>query len=460
MFKWYKLLSRADVDLTTIAEVDLAFYYLAAQAGLKNREFLFSFLNKKVLTHYAEMDFKKLGRFAYRKYLNNKPKIIKLYERGKKLLIQTKKESSYWRKQIKANPSFSNLSLVLTDFYRSYKEVSYFYSIIPWWAIEVWQFDFDQLVNQLIKNHHQELNSEKIISSIYSPWKEAAIVKVQKQIAQGVNLKKIAKQYEFLDNWATIWGKPIKLAWFKSLKKINQSQATHLLSLKQLTTILQPNKIAQESLELAPYIVFFKDWRDELRRAHPYYWFFLFDALAKKFKITREELGYLTISELQEALNKKGVNRQIIRTRQAGCIITVDKKGGNKILVGDNTKKYLKIISQVNKPQTLKQISGLIAQKGIVRGRVRIVREPKDIKYVKIGEILVANTTHPEYLPAMQKAAAFITNEGGVISHAAIIAREMKKPCIVGTGNATKILTNGNIVEVDANQGVVKIVNN
>ena len=56
----------------------------------------------------------------------------------------------------------------------------------------------------------------------------------------------------------------------------------------------------------------------------------------------------------------------------------------------------------------------------------------------------------------MQKAAAFVTNEGGIISHAAIVAREMKKPCIVGTKVATKVFRDGDYVEVDAETGIIK----
>ena len=70
----------------------------------------------------------------------------------------------------------------------------------------------------------------------------------------------------------------------------------------------------------------------------------------------------------------------------------------------------------------------------------------------------MANTTHPTYLPAMHKAAAFVTNEGGMLSHAAIISREMKKPCIVNTKNATKILKTNDLVEVNADKGIVKIL--
>ena len=66
--------------------------------------------------------------------------------------------------------------------------------------------------------------------------------------------------------------------------------------------------------------------------------------------------------------------------------------------------------------------------------------------------------TTPDYIPAMKKAAAFVTDEGGITCHAAIIAREMKKPCIVGTKIATKVLHDGDLVEVDADKGVVRIL--
>jgi pyruvate,water dikinase len=71
---------------------------------------------------------------------------------------------------------------------------------------------------------------------------------------------------------------------------------------------------------------------------------------------------------------------------------------------------------------------------------------------------MVANTTHPNYLPGMQKALAFVTNEGGIASHAAIVARELKKPCVVGTKNATSIFKDGDTVEVDADQGIARLL--
>ena len=104
------------------------------------------------------------------------------------------------------------------------------------------------------------------------------------------------------------------------------------------------------------------------------------------------------------------------------------------------------------------EISGRVAFKGLVTGIVKIVTHPNDVAKVNSGDILVAQMTFPSFISAMQKASAFVTDEGSITCHAAIVAREMKKPCIVGTKNATKVLKDGDLVEVYANNCVVKIL--
>ena len=98
----------------------------------------------------------------------------------------------------------------------------------------------------------------------------------------------------------------------------------------------------------------------------------------------------------------------------------------------------------------------MTAYKGKVRGKVKIVYTTKDISKVQKEDILVTVMTFPHFIAAMEKAAAFVTDEGGILCHAAIVAREMKKPCIIGTKIATKILKDGDLVEVDAEKGIVK----
>ena len=108
--------------------------------------------------------------------------------------------------------------------------------------------------------------------------------------------------------------------------------------------------------------------------------------------------------------------------------------------------------------KNIKEISGQIAHPGKIKGLIKIVLLEDDLNKVEEGNILVATMTMPKYLPAMKKAAAFVTDEGGITCHAAIIARELKKPCIIGTKIATKVLHDGDMVEVDANSGIVKIL--
>ncbi len=106
----------------------------------------------------------------------------------------------------------------------------------------------------------------------------------------------------------------------------------------------------------------------------------------------------------------------------------------------------------------VREVRGQPASEGVATGIARVCESVSDIAKVQEGEILVASMTRPEYLLAMQKAAAFVTNEGGVTCHAAIIAREMKKPCVIGTKIATRVIKDGDTVEVDAMKGVVTIL--
>jgi phosphoenolpyruvate synthase/pyruvate phosphate dikinase len=90
-----------------------------------------------------------------------------------------------------------------------------------------------------------------------------------------------------------------------------------------------------------------------------------------------------------------------------------------------------------------------------VVGKVRIVMNSDEVRFVRKGEILVSPMTSPDYVQAMQKSAAIVTDEGGITCHAAIVSRELKIPCVIGTRVATKVLQNGDTVTVDARDGTV-----
>ncbi|MFH1253706.1 MAG: PEP-utilizing enzyme [Candidatus Uhrbacteria bacterium] len=126
---------------------------------------------------------------------------------------------------------------------------------------------------------------------------------------------------------------------------------------------------------------------------------------------------------------------------------------------------YNRLLSEVvnNSVQALnfegdEELHGQIGCLGVARGRVRVVAFDKVTETaLSSDEVLVCPMTTPEYLPLMQQAAAIVTDQGGILSHAAIIARELKKPCVVGTKKATTVLHDGDFVEVDAERGIVRL---
>ncbi len=100
-------------------------------------------------------------------------------------------------------------------------------------------------------------------------------------------------------------------------------------------------------------------------------------------------------------------------------------------------------------------VRGLGASPGIGIGRVKIVLKPEDMYKVEEGDVLVTVMTTPDMVPAMKKAAAIVTDEGGLTCHAAIVSRELGVPAVVGTKNATKVLKDGMLVTVDGDKGII-----
>ncbi len=128
------------------------------------------------------------------------------------------------------------------------------------------------------------------------------------------------------------------------------------------------------------------------------------------------------------------------------------------LIPGSNTSIEREFNIRFDAPRKTKinTLQGQVAFKGKIRGRVHILLNARQMATFKKGEILVSPMTMPDLLPAMKKAAALVTDEGGIVSHAAIMARELSKPCIIGTKIATQVFKNGDIIEVDANKGIVK----
>jgi len=167
--------------------------------------------------------------------------------------------------------------------------------------------------------------------------------------------------------------------------------------------------------------------------------------LEDKYNIKKGELSYLTIDELEEFLKTQALPE--IEDRKKYVLIKYD---GNYSFFYD--RKTWDILN----PKIDKNfVKGRVAFKGKVIGTVKVINKIREADDLKEGEILVTSMTDPRYVPAMKRAAAIVTDEGGITCHAAIVSRELKIPCVIGTKEATQIFKDGDKVEVDANNGIV-----
>lgn len=172
----------------------------------------------------------------------------------------------------------------------------------------------------------------------------------------------------------------------------------------------------------------------------------------RKYNLSFNDLRWFTLDEV----------RGLIKTRDFKNIGRYEKQGRRIGLLReksyqDISKRDWQSIAKAHDQTISRVIAGIAASRGIARGVARIILDPHvDGHRLKKGDILITSMTRPEFLPIMKKAAAYVTDEGGVTCHAAIVAREMHKPCIIGTKNGTKILIDGEMIEVDADTGTVK----
>ncbi|HLC48088.1 MAG TPA: PEP-utilizing enzyme [Candidatus Norongarragalinales archaeon] len=133
----------------------------------------------------------------------------------------------------------------------------------------------------------------------------------------------------------------------------------------------------------------------------------------------------------------------------------------NEIVSSRDFGKTIKKFGYYHEPEKLgTEIRGVVAfDGGKVRGKVCKLAALEELSKFKSGNVLVTPMTVPDFLPAMRAASAIVTDEGGITCHAAIVARELGKPCVIGTKNATRILRDGDLVEVDSHSGKIRKIN-
>jgi phosphohistidine swiveling domain-containing protein len=180
--------------------------------------------------------------------------------------------------------------------------------------------------------------------------------------------------------------------------------------------------------------------------------------LSIKYLEEDEDAIYLYSKEILGLFEGKIPPKKVINERKKCYALTrIDNN-----LIKYTHKKSLKLFNNFTQPKKNNMIKGIVAKKGKAKGKVviapmltNIEEINKVISKMEQGDILVAHSTTPELMTLIDKAAAIVTDQGGMLSHAAVISREFNIPCVIGTKIATKVLKDGDKVEVDAENGIV-----
>ena len=242
-----------------------------------------------------------------------------------------------------------------------------------------------------------------------------------------------------------------ELAKFEKKKnRLRREQAAVTKSLKLSAYERQIVGLARDS-------VVYKPWRRELQSHAYYHAEFLLREIGRRLHLSLAQVRMLLPHEVRAGLLGRKVDIDEINGRLKfvvyGAPTSISCLAGEKARVF--SKKHFPKERLGKLPKIL---SGTPAYKGRARGRVCIVNSPDDMEKMREGDILVSATTNPNLMPAIRKAAAIVTDEGGLTCHASIVSRELEIPCVVGLKIATQVFRDGDRVEVDATKGVVKKV--
>jgi phosphohistidine swiveling domain-containing protein len=184
----------------------------------------------------------------------------------------------------------------------------------------------------------------------------------------------------------------------------------------------------------------------------------LASTIAEKSGYSASNLTCLTQEELESYLKEKKLPPEKELLDRYECSALFFSNGKRTLFLGEEEVVPIeKQIADVLMGGEAK-VKGTVAYPGHAIGTARLVLDPHNPGEFDEGDVLITGMTRPEFLSLMKKASAIVTDAGGVLSHAAISARELKKPCIVGTEVATKLFQDGQMIKVDADKGIIEIL--
>ena len=296
------------------------------------------------------------------------------------------------------------------------------------------ELDFDALTHPLYNTYHNRRHKDAILLKIGKITKEE--FKNNWKHSQQLIFQFHPVDDKFINDQLNHISDPEK-----ELKELIEQHKEAEKKFKAVYDRLSPN--LQKKADLIQASIRIRDYRFEKAVMGIYYLQKFLHEIAKRLGLTYEKMIYMTTEEIMMKRIPKELDQRMVR-------YGFTKDG---IVVGKEADELYDVF---NKNSDEKEVRGKGVSLGVVRGTAKVVMSKEELSKINKGDIIVCEITTPDYLHALKKVSAIVSNIGGFTSHSAIVAREFGIPCVAGTGNGTLVFKDGNQIEVDANKGIVK----
>lgn len=329
--------------------------------------------------------------------------------------------------------------------------------------------EFDRIYEILTTPTIHEIDEQIDLLKVSIKLKKHGLTQKTKKLIEEVKSK-----YDWQPFW-TIVAKPLTFDYFgnaiQAMADSNDNLRDEITSIKQgqeerkrnlinvLREIKAP-KTLKAYIDLLQGYMYLRTYRKNIiSKAHYLHLPLLFE-IGRRMGVG-SDITLISYEEMINFLkNNEIVSKKVIGERkEAWAVLSVNGQisiiSGKKSVEGIASKYG---VEDVKQQASQKQVKGQAACLGKATGKAKIIKNIREFSKIKQGDILITPMTTPDYVSVMKKVAAIVTDEGGVTCHAAIVSREFNIPCIVGTSNATKVFSDGDLIEVDANTGIAKLI--
>ncbi len=394
---------------------------------------------------YRKIDANFLGEYI-RNYDEDNENIIKISEQimSKDFVNMTDKE----------------LKISLEHFFDESKKLYHWL-----WSMEFLNTALDRYLRERIRLWKPDWDEEEINDFIilisYTPHK-IAFQREKEDILRGEKFKDIYQKYSWIS--MNVWdGRPFSpeeykeraakiLADKENIRRVQGEYDAHARKAQEVMQNINNNEI-KEILSITQRLIFLKTERIDFFSRSWSIMMPLIDEVCKRLGISYTELLKLTQPEILDSLEAGKLVFEDFTSRDKYTILRLNNEMHH--FCGDAHDKIEEVLFGEDFSH-IKEIRGNTAYKGVVIGKAKVLMNDRELHKLEKGDIMICNITNPNYDLAFEKIKGLVTDDGGLLCHSAIMAREFKIPCVVGTKIATRVFKDDDLLELDAEKGIIR----